>query len=158
MHLCEENKRRQAYKNGAEALLADFIKKNEKWIETADGQGEKGEWIKYEVPKMMEWGAGNTPITSDETVTFWMTPAQRAYLYLESRNSDNVPYRLWRTHFPGQGTLYGRKEKQAMSSGVTVKLSPIYGGKHLQRYDTAGKRACPYYRRSLFRCVFQKGI
>ena len=115
----------QAYQNGAEALLADFIKKNEKWIETADGQGKKGEWIKYEVPKIMEWGAGNTPITSDETVTFWMTPAQRAYLYLESRNSDNMRHIAYGGHtFPDKALYTAGKKKQAMSSGVTVKLSP----------------------------------
>lgn len=116
---------KERYLVETEKMLEDFKKKHAKWLETADGQGKNGQWIEYEFPKILEWGEGDTPITSGETVKVWITPEQRAYLYLESRNFDNLRHMKYGGRTFADKELYSKgREREAFGAGTTIKLPP----------------------------------
>ncbi len=107
----------------ANRMLADFLKKEEKWVKRADGQGKDGIWIEKEVPQLLALRVGEKPKFGG-TVTITMTPLQRVHLYLESKNVDNLRHMTGGRTFADKD-LYSRgKRQEAFAQGTTVRLAP----------------------------------
>ena len=122
----EQGEREQkAYVIRANDLLRDFMTKNKKWVERADGQSKNAKWYELKLPKYTEAGAGDAPIDSGETVTVYMTPAMKVHLYLESKNAMNL-YHIEHggRKFVTDKDLYRTNRHAAMQEGVVVKLTP----------------------------------
>lgn len=122
----EQGEREQkAYVIRANNLLRDFMTKNKKWVERADGQTRNAKWYELTLPKYTEAGAGNAPIDSGETVTVYMTPAMKVHLFLESKNPMNL-YHIEHggRKFVTDKKLYRTNRNAAMQEGTVVKLTP----------------------------------
>lgn len=107
----------------AKAMLADFLKQNEKWVQRADGQGKDGIWYEVEFAPVAEWGEMDKPIFGTP-VKVWMTPAMKVQLYLESRSEDNLRHMAGGRTFADK-ELYARGERsEAYANGRTFKMTP----------------------------------
>lgn len=114
----------RSYYVKANKMLEDFLKENEAWVKTADGQGKNGVWYELEVPQLLELNMGDKPIFGD-TVKVYMTPAQKVHLYLESKNYQNLRHMAKGGRTFVNRKLYQRgKRQEAFASGRTVKLAP----------------------------------
>ncbi len=108
----------------ANRMLEDFLKENEAWVKTADGQGKDGVWYELEVPQLLELNLGQPP-TFGDTVKVYMTPAQKVHLYLESKNYQNLRHIAKGGRTFVNRSLYERgKRQEAFAAGQTVKLAP----------------------------------
>ena len=108
----------------ANRMLEDFLKENEAWVKTADGQGKNGVWYELEVPQLLELKVGQPP-TFGKTVKVYMTPAQKVHLYLESKNYQNLQHIAKGGRTFVNRSLYERgKRQEAFAAGQTVKLAP----------------------------------
>ena len=108
----------------ANRMLEDFLKENEAWVKTADGQGKNGVWYELEVPQLLELNLGGPP-TFGDTVKVYMTPAQKVHLYLESKNYQNLRHMAIGGRTFVNRNLYQRgKRQEAFAAGQTVKLAP----------------------------------
>ena len=107
----------------AKAMLADFLKQNEKWVQRADGQGKDGIWYEVEFAPVAEWGEMDKPIFGTP-VKVWMTPAMKVQLYLESKSEDNLRHMAGGRTFADK-ELYARGERsEAYANGRTFKMTP----------------------------------
>ena len=107
----------------AKAMLADFLKQNEKWVSRADGQGKDGIWYEVQFAPVAEWGEMDQPIFGDP-VTVWMTPAMKVQLYLESKSEDNLRHMAGGRTFADK-ELYAQGDRaEAYASGRTFKMTP----------------------------------
>ena len=108
----------------ANRMLEDFLKENEEWVKTADGQGKNGVWYELEVPQLLELNLGQQP-KFGKTVKVYMTPAQKVHLYLESKNYQNLRHIAKGGRTFVNRSLYERgKRQEAFAAGQTVKLAP----------------------------------
>lgn len=108
----------------ANRMLEDFLKENEAWVKTADGQGKNGVWYELEVPQLLELNLGQPP-KFGKTVKVYMTPAQKVHLYLESKNYQNLRHIAKGGRTFVNRSLYERgKRQEAFAAGQTVKLAP----------------------------------
>ncbi len=107
----------------AKAMLADFLKQNEKWVSRADGQGKDGIWYEVQFAPVAEWGEMDQPIFGDP-VTVWVTPAMKVQLYLESKSEDNLRHMAGGRTFADK-ELYAQGDRaEAYASGRTFKMTP----------------------------------
>lgn len=114
----------RAYKVKAARIMESFLNEHQDWVKKADGQGKNAIWYTHEVPELLKRGEGDKPIFG-ETITVYMTPVQKAHLYLESKNADN----LWHMEKGGRTfvnkALYSKgKRQEAFAQGTTIKLAP----------------------------------
>lgn len=114
----------RSYYVKANKMLENFLKENEAWVKTADGQGKNGVWYELEVPQLLELNMGDKPIFGD-TVKVFMTPAQKVHLYLESKNTDNLRHIAMGGRTFANKDIYAKgKRKEAFAAGKTIKLAP----------------------------------
>ena len=114
----------RSYYVKANKMLENFLKENEAWVKTADGQGKNGVWYELEVPQLLELNMGDKPIFGD-TVKVFMTPAQKVHLYLESKNTDNLRHIAMGGRTFANKDIYTKgKRKEAFAAGKTIKLAP----------------------------------
>jgi len=115
----ERDQRRFIY--NANAMLADFMKQNKKWVQRADGQGKDGIWYEVQFSPVAEWGEMDQPIFGDP-VTVWMTPAMKVQMYLESKSEDNLRHMAGGRTFANK-ELYSRgKRAEAYKQGARTFL------------------------------------
>ena len=108
----------------ANRMLEDFLKENEAWVKTADGQGKDGVWCELEVPQLLELNMGDKPIFGD-TVKVYMTPAQKVHLYLESKSPENLRHIAMGGRTFADREIYAKgKRKEAFAAGKTIRLAP----------------------------------
>lgn len=108
----------------ANRMLEDFLKENEAWVKTADGQGKDGVWYELEVPQLLELNMGDKPIFGD-TVKVYMTPAQKVHLYLESKSPENLRHIAMGGRTFANREIYEKgKRKEAFAAGKTIRLAP----------------------------------
>lgn len=113
----------KGYVVDAKKKLGDFLDKNKDWVKTADGQGKDAVWYEIEVPELAELGMGDKP-TFGDTVTVYMTPAQKVYMALEAQNYDNLRHMTGGRTFVNK-ELYAHGDRAAaFANGTTVKLAP----------------------------------
>ncbi|MBE6920167.1 MAG: hypothetical protein E7468_01215 [Ruminococcaceae bacterium] len=114
----------RAFTVKANRILEDYLNEHKDFVMRADGQGKDAIWYTIEVPELMEWGKGNKPIFGD-TVTVYMTPAQKVHMYLESKNLDNLRHMEGGRTFVVDKELYGKgKRQEALEQGRTIRLAP----------------------------------
>lgn len=114
----------RSYYVKANKMLENFLKENEAWVKTADGQGKNGVWHELEVPQLLELNMGDKPIFGD-TVKVYMTPAQKVHLYLESKNSENLRHIAMGGRTFANKDIYSKgKRKEAFAAGKTIRLAP----------------------------------
>lgn len=114
----------RAFTVKANRILEDYLKEHKDFVMRADGQGKDAIWYTIEVPELTEWGKGNKPIFGD-TVTVYMTPAQKVHMYLESKNLDNLRHMEGGRTFVVDKELYGKgKRQEALAQGRTIRLAP----------------------------------
>lgn len=115
----ERDQRR--FKVEANAMLADFMKQNKKWVQRADGQGKDGIWYEVQFSPVAEWGEMDQPIFGDP-VTVWMTPTMKVQMYLESKSEDNLRHMAGGRTFANK-ELYSRgKRAEAYKQGARTFL------------------------------------
>ena len=112
------------YEVRANRLLEDFLTENEDWVKKSDGQGKNATWYEIKVHPLMELGHGNAPIFSKETVTVYMTPAQKVHMYLESKNTQNLRHMMGGRTFADKKLYSDGKRQEAFAKGTTVRLAP----------------------------------
>lgn len=114
----------RSYYVKANKMLENFLKENEAWVKTADGQGKNGVWYELEVPQLLELNMGDKPIFGD-TVKVYMTPAQKVHLYLESKNTENLRHIAMGGRTFANKDIYSKgKRKEAYAAGKTIRLAP----------------------------------
>lgn len=113
----------RAYTVKANRMLQDFLTENEEWVKRADGQGKDAIWYTLEVPELVKLGMGDKPIFGD-TVTVYMTPAQKVHLYLESKNYDNLRHMTGGRTFPNKELYSNGKRNEAFAQGTTIRMAP----------------------------------
>ena len=114
----------RAFTVKANRILEDYLNEHKDFVMRADGQGKDAIWYTIEVPELMEWGKGNKPIFGD-TVTVYMTPAQKVHMYLESKNLDTLRHMEGGRTFVVDKELYGKgKRQEALEQGRTIRLAP----------------------------------
>ncbi|WP_143482863.1 hypothetical protein [Pseudoflavonifractor sp. An85] len=114
----------RSYYVKANKMLENFLKENEAWVKTADGQGKNGVWHELEVPQLLELNMGDKPIFGD-TVKVYMTPAQKVHLYLESKNTENLRHIAMGGRTFANKEIYSKgKRKEAFAAGKTIRLAP----------------------------------
>lgn len=114
----------RSYYVKANKMLENFLKENEAWVKTADGQGKNGVWYELEVPQLLELNMGDKPIFGD-TVKVYMTPAQKVHLYLESKNTENLRHIAMGGRTFANKEIYSKgKRKEAFAAGKTIRLAP----------------------------------
>lgn len=114
----------RSYYVKANKMLENFLKENEAWVKTADGQGKNGVWHELEVPQLLELNMGDKPIFGD-TVKVHMTPAQKVHLYLESKNAENLRHIAMGGRTFANKDIYAKgKRKEAFAAGKTIRLAP----------------------------------
>lgn len=113
----------RAYTVKANRMLSDFLIEYEDWVKRADGQGKDAIWYELEVPELLELGMGHKPIFGD-TVTVYMTPAQKVHLYLESKNQDNLRHMTGGRTFADKELYSQGKRQEAFAQGKSIRLAP----------------------------------
>ena len=113
----------RAYKVKAQRMLQEFLTEHEEWVKKADGQGKDGIWYEIEVPELLELGMGDKPIFGD-TVTVYMTPAQKVHMYLESKSYDNLRHMTGGRTFADKALYSDGKRQEAFAQGKTIRLAP----------------------------------
>lgn len=111
------------YVEQANQMLDDWMTENEEWVRNSDGQGKDATWYELEVPELLEFRMGDKPIFGN-TVKVYMTPMQKVYMYLESKNYDNLRHMAGGRTFADK-ELYSQGEyTEAFAQGTTVSLAP----------------------------------
>lgn len=113
----------QSYSVAAVQMLKDFMEENKQWVMRSDGQGKDAIWYEIKVPELLELGMGDKPVFGD-TVTVWMTPAQKVHMYLESRNYDNLRHMAGGRTFADKELYSKGKRQEAFAQGRTIRLAP----------------------------------
>ncbi len=113
----------RAYTVKANRMLQDFLTEHKEWVKKADGQGKNAVWYEIKVPELWELGMGDKPIFGD-TVTVWMTPAQKVHMYLESKNLDNLRHMTGGRTFADKELYSKGKRQEAFAQGRTIRLAP----------------------------------
>lgn len=113
----------RAFTVKANRMLEDFLTEHADWVKKADGQGKDGIWYTIEVPELLEFGKGDKPIFGD-TVTVYMTPAQKVHMYLESKNTDNLRHMVGGRTFADKELYSKGKRKEAFAQGRTIRMAP----------------------------------
>lgn len=144
----EGEKNMRAYTVKANQYLEPFLQKYGDWVKRADGQGADGIWYEIEVPRLLELRMGDKPIFG-ETVTVFMTPAQKVHMYLESKYQDNLRHMAGGRTFPDRALYSEGERKEAFAQGTTIRLAPETV-KHLVQDLTEEEKALaavlePYY-------------
>lgn len=104
--------------------LAPVLEQYADWARRADGQGKNATWYEIKVPASWEYHMGDKPVFSEETVTVYMTPAQKVHMYLESKNLDNLRHMEGGRTFADKELYSKGKRAEAFAQGTTVKLLP----------------------------------
>lgn len=111
------------YVEQANQMLDDWMTENEEWVRNSDGQGKDATWYELEVPELLEFRMGDKPLFGD-SVKVYMTPMQKVYMYLESKNYDNLRHMAGGRTFADK-ELYSQGEyTEAFAQGTTVSLAP----------------------------------
>ena len=113
----------RSYNVRANRHLEQFLREHEDWVKKADGQGKDAIWYEVKVPELMELHMGDKPIFGD-TVTVYMTPAQKVHLYLESKNTDNLRHMTGGRTFADKKLYSDGKRQEALAQGKTIRLAP----------------------------------
>lgn len=113
----------RAHSVKANKLLEEFLTENEAWVKRADGQGKDAIWYEIEVPELQELRMGDKPIFGD-TVTVFMTPAQKVHMYLESKNQDNLRHMVGGRTFADKELYRNGKRQDAFAQGKIIRLAP----------------------------------
>lgn len=113
----------RSYSVQANRHLEQFLREHEDWVKRADGQGKDAIWYEVKVPQLLELHMGDKPIFG-ETVTVYMTPAQKVHLYLESRNADNLRHMTGGRTFADKDLYSEGKRQEALAQGRTIRLAP----------------------------------
>ena len=111
------------YVEQATQMLDEWLTKNEKWVRKADGQGKDAVWYELEVPELKELHMGDKPIFGDK-VKVYMTPMQKVYLYLESKNYDNLRHMVGGRTFVDKELYSAGEYDEAFAGGTTISLAP----------------------------------
>jgi len=123
--MLEKGEREQRrFKTEANRQIAPVLEQYADWARRADGKGKNAIWYEIKVPASWEYHMGDKPVFSKETVTVYMTPAQKVHMYLESKNLDNLRHMEGGRTFANK-ELYSKGERaEAFAQGTTVKLLP----------------------------------
>ncbi|MBQ2384021.1 MAG: hypothetical protein II290_08270, partial [Oscillospiraceae bacterium] len=120
----EQGERDQrAYTVKAQKMLQQFLEEHEDFVKKADGQGKDAVWYEVAVPELLELHMGDKPIFGD-TVTVYMTPAQKIHMYLESKNVDNLRHMTGGRTFVDKELYSQGKRQEALAQGRTIRLAP----------------------------------
>lgn len=111
------------YVEQANQMLDDWLTENEEWVRSSDGQGKDATWYELEVPELLEFRMGDKPIFG-KTVKVYMTPMQKIYLYLESKNYDNLRHIAGGRTFVDKELYSNGEYSEAFAQGTTVSLAP----------------------------------
>lgn len=111
------------YVEQATQMLDEWLTKNEKWVRKADGQGKDAVWYELEVPELQELHMGDKPIFGDK-IKVYMTPMQKVYLYLESKNYDNLRHMVGGRTFVDKELYSAGEYDEAFAGGTTISLAP----------------------------------
>ena len=111
------------YVEQANQILDEWMEENKEWVATADGQGKDAVWYDIEVPELVKMKMGDKPIFG-KTVTVSMTPMQKIYLYLESKNYDNLRHMVGGRTFADKELYSEGKKAEAFAHGTTISLAP----------------------------------
>ena len=111
------------YVEQATQILDPWLEEHKDWVSKADGQGKDAIWYELEVPELLKFGEGNKPIFGS-AVKVYMTPMQKIYMYLESKNYDNLRHMVGGRTFSDK-ELYSKGEREeAFAKGTTISLAP----------------------------------
>ena len=111
------------YVEQATQILDPWLEEHKDWVSKADGQGKDAIWYELEVPELLKFGEGNKPIFGN-AVKVYMTPMQKIYMYLESKNYDNLRHMVGGRTFSDK-ELYSKGEREeAFAKGTTISLAP----------------------------------
>lgn len=111
------------YVEQANQMLDEWMTENEDWVRNSDGQGKDATWYELEVPELMEFRMGDKPIFG-KTVKVYMTPMQKIYMYLESKNYDNLRHMVGGRTFADKELYSNGAYDEAFAQGTTVSLAP----------------------------------
>ena len=111
------------YKVNASLRLQEFLKEHKDWVAKADGQGKDGIWYAVQVSPVEELELGKEP-KRGAPVTVYMTPAQKVYMYLESKSPDNLRHMLGGRTFANKELYSEGKRKEAFAKEKPVALAP----------------------------------
>lgn len=100
-----------------------FAKKHKKWLKRADGKGKDGIWYTHTIRPVKEMRVGRAPVYG-EPVEIKMTPLMKVYMYLESKNNDNLRHMLGGRTFADPELYAKGKTEAAFAKGATYKLAP----------------------------------
>lgn len=111
------------YVEQATQILDPWLEEHKDWVSKADGQGKDAIWYELEVPELLKFGEGNKPIFGS-TAKVYMTPMQKIYMYLESKNYDNLRHMVGGRTFADK-ELYSKGEREeAFAKGTTISIAP----------------------------------
>lgn len=111
------------YVEQATQMLDEWLTKNKEWVQKADGQGKDAVWYELEVPELQELHMGDKPIFGDK-IKVYMTPMQKVYLYLESKNYDNLRHMVGGRTFVDKELYSAGEYDEAFAGGTTISLAP----------------------------------
>lgn len=112
------------YTVSATKQLREFLTEHEDWAKKADGQGDDGIWYEVKIPQLVGALEVGKPPKFGDTITVWMTPTQKVYMYLESKSTENLRHMEGGRTFADK-TLYSQgKRREAFAQGKTVRMAP----------------------------------
>lgn len=112
------------YTVSATKQLREFLTEHEDWAKKADGQGDDGIWYEVKIPQLVGALEVGKPPKFGDTITVWMTPTQKAHMYLESKSTENLRHMEGGRTFADK-TLYSQgKRREAFAQGKTVRMAP----------------------------------
>lgn len=111
------------YVEQSNQLLDEWLEGHKDWVSKSDGQGKDAVWYELEVPELLQFRMGDKPIFG-KTVKVYMTPMQKIYMYLESKNYDNLRHMVGGRTFADKELYSEGKKEEAFANGTTISLAP----------------------------------
>lgn len=111
------------YVEQSNQLLDEWLEEHKDWVSKSDGQGKDAVWYELEVPELLQFKMGDKPIFG-KTVKVYMTPMQKIYMYLESKNYDNLRHMVGGRVFADKKLYSAGKKEDAFNHGTKISLAP----------------------------------
>ena len=111
------------YVEQSNQLLDVWLEEHKDWVSKSDGQGKDAVWYELEVPELLQFKMGDKPIFG-KSVKVYMTPMQKIYMYLESKNYDNLRHMVGGRTFADKSLYAEGKREEAFANGTTISLAP----------------------------------